>query len=122
MTFVGRVTDLLALLQLFDNVRVAGRRKESRKPVKPGDDAVLDLARRHLARPSDHRRRAEAALHDGAFALRERRLSAIWPGEYLGAVVGSEDHDGVVIHAHVLELLHHHADVVVELRHAGFVN
>src|SRR6266849_2409624 len=44
MTLEGRVTDLLALLQLFDNVRVTSRGKESRKPIQPGDDAVLDLA------------------------------------------------------------------------------
>ena len=95
---------------------------ERREPVEPGDDAVLDLAGRHLARPADHRRRAEAAFHDRALALRERRLSAVRPGEDLGAVVGGEDDDGVVVDAHVLELLHHDADVVVELRHAGFMD
>ena len=53
---------------------------------------------------------------------RERRLSAVRPGEDFGAVVGGEDDDGVVVDAHVLELLHHRADDVVELRHAGFVD
>ena len=93
-----------------------------REPVEPGDDAVLDLAGRHPARPADHRRRAEAAFHDRALALRERRLSAVRPGEDLGAVVGGEDDDGVVVDTHVLELLHHDADVVVQLRHAGFMD
>ena len=101
---------------------IAGGGDEGREPVEPGDDAVLDLAGRHLARPADHRRHAEAAFHDRALALRERRLSAIRPGEDLGAVVGGEDDDGVVVDAHVLELLHHEADVVVELRHAGFMD
>src|SRR4029079_16460895 len=70
---------------------------------------------------TDHAGYAEATFHDGALALRERRLSAIGPGEDLGAVVGGKDHDGVVIDAHLLELVHHDADVVVELRHAGFL-
>src|ERR1700730_2129190 len=122
ITLVGTVTDLLTLLQLFANVRVAGSGKERRKPVQPGDNTVLDLPGRHLARPADQAGHAEAAFHDGAFALRERRLSAVWPGEYLSAVVGGEDDDGVVVDAHVLELLHHDADVVVELRHAGLMD
>ena len=46
---------------------------------------------------------------------------AIGPGEDLGAVVGREDDDGVVVLAHVLELLHDEADVVIELGHAGFL-
>src|SRR5260370_737627 len=82
MALVGAVTDVLTLLELVDDVGVAGSGQEGREPVQPGDDAVLDLAGRHLARPADHRRRAEAAFHDRAFALRERRLSAVWPGEY----------------------------------------
>src|SRR3984885_7063314 len=122
MNFVGGIADLLALLQLLDNVRVARRRKEGWKPVQPGDNAVLDLAGRHLAGPADERRYAEAAFEDRALALRERRLPAIRPGKYLGAVVGGEAPDGVVIHAHVFQLLHHDADVVVELRHARFVD
>ena len=39
-----------------------------------------------------------------------------------GAVVGGEDDDGVVVLAHVLELLQDEADVVVELGHAGFLH
>src|ERR1019366_2825545 len=122
MTLVGRIADLLALLQLLDDVRIARRRKEGRKPVQPGDNAVLDLAGRHLAGPADQRWHAEAAFEDGTLALREGRLSAVRPGKYLGAVVGGEDHDGVVIHTDVFQLLHHDADVVVELRHARLVD
>src|SRR4051794_28589360 len=110
MTLVGHVADLLSLLQLFDDVRVTGRRKEGRKPVEPGNDAVLDFARRHLARPADHRRHAESALQYRALALREWRLPAIGPGEDLGAVVSGEDYDGVIIDAQIFELLHHDAD------------
>ncbi len=53
--------------------------------------------------------------------LRERRRAAVRPGEHFGAVVGGEDDDGVIVHAHVLELLHDRADDVVELGHAGFL-
>src|SRR4030095_15532213 len=91
IALVGPVTDLFALLQLLGNVRVAGRRQEGRKPVQTGNDAVLDLAGRHLARPTDHAGYAEATFHDGAFALREQRLSAVRPREDFGALVGGED-------------------------------
>src|SRR4029453_4944891 len=85
IALIGPVADLFASLQLLCNVRVAGRRQEGRKPVQTGNDAVLDLSRRHLARPADHAGDPEAAFHDGAFALRERRLSTIGPGENLGS-------------------------------------
>src|SRR6185437_7707713 len=64
MHLVGRTTDLFALPELLDDVRIAGGSQQSRKPVEPGEDTVLDLAGRHLAWPADHGRRAEAALHD----------------------------------------------------------
>src|ERR1700722_8103771 len=67
-----------------------------------------------LSRPADHGRDAEAALHDRALALRERGLSAVRPRKHLSAVVGGEDDNGIVIDAHILELLHHDADIVVE--------
>ena len=94
--------------------------EEGREPVQAGEDAVLHRVRRHMAGPAQDARHAEAAFHDRPFALRERRRSAIGPGEEFGAVVGGEDDDGVVVHAHVLELLHHQTDVVIELGHAGF--
>ena len=42
---------------------------------------------------------AEAALQHRALAAGERRLPAVGPGEVLGAVVGGEDDDGVVVEA-----------------------
>ena len=39
----------------------------------------------------------------------------------LGAVVGREHHDRVVELAHILQLLQHDADIVIDLLHAGFV-
>src|SRR4051794_10502623 len=102
MYLVGPVADFLTLFQLLNDVRVAGCGQESREPIQPGDNAVLDLASRHLTRPADHRRRAEAALHNRALALRERRLSAVRPRKDFGTIVGGEDDDGVVVDTHVL--------------------
>src|SRR5450631_159497 len=59
-----------------------------------------------MAGPADHRRHAETSLEDGSLGLGERRLTAIGPGEYFGTVIGGEYDDGVVINAHVLQLLH----------------
>src|SRR5580692_3605868 len=44
------------------------------------------------------------------------------PSGQVKTSVGREHDDGVVVDAQVLELLHHQTDIVVELRHAGFVN
>ena len=120
MVLVGLVAELHALEQLVGDVRIAGGVKEGREPVHAGEDAVLHGIRRDMAGPAQDAGHAEAAFHDRPLALRERRLPAIGPGEDFRAVVGGEDDDGVVIHAHVLEMLHHQADVVIELGHAGF--
>ncbi len=77
--------------------------------------------RRDLAGPAQDARHAEAAFDDRPFALRERRRSAIGPGEEFGAVVGGEHDDGIVVLAHIFELLQHQSDVVIELGHAGFL-
>ena len=50
MHFVICATDLFAPLQLLDDVRIAGRGQQRREPIKSGNEAVLDLARRHFAR------------------------------------------------------------------------
>src|SRR5271169_6429030 len=115
MDLVGHAIEFLALLQLFNDVGVTGSSEQSREPVEPGDDAVLDFARRHMPGPAYHRRHAEAPLQDRALALREWCLSTVGPGEDFSAVVGGEHDDGVVVAADVLELLHHKSDVVVEL-------
>src|SRR5271157_2273352 len=116
------LAELLALLQFLDNAQVAGRGHERRKPVKPGDEPIFDLAGGHLPRPADDARYAEASLHHGPLGPRERSLAAIGPGEVLRAVVGGEDDDGVLLEPVVLELLHDRADDVVELGHSGFVD
>ena len=87
MLLVRAVADLLALLELVDNVGIAGRRDEGREPVEPGDDPVLYLARRDFAGPTDDHRSAEPALEAGSLAAGERGLAAIGPGEVLGAVI-----------------------------------
>src|SRR5262249_42700774 len=87
-----------------------------------GDDAVLDLARRYLARPAQDHWHAEATFEGRPLATGERRLAAVGPREVLGAVVGREADDGVVVEAVVLHVLHHRADDVIDLCHAGFLN
>jgi hypothetical protein len=54
--------------------------------------------------------------------LRERRYSAVGPGEKFCAVIRGENHNSIVVDAHIFELLHHEADIVIELRHAGFMD
>ena len=120
MHLVVAVAELLALFQFVDDVRIAGGGHERGKPVEPGDDTVLDFAGRHLARPANHAGHAEAAFEHGSLAAGKRRLTAVGPGEILGAVVGAEGDDRVVVEAVVLELFHHGADDVIELGHAGF--
>ena len=72
MHLVGPVADLLALEQLVGDAGVAGGGEQGRKPVEPGEDAVLDLAGRHLARPAQDGRHAEAAFECRALAAGER--------------------------------------------------
>src|SRR5262249_42937142 len=122
MDLVGAVADLLALLQLIGDVRVAGRRHEGREPVKPGYDAVLDFPRGHLAGPADDCGHAEAALECRSLAAGEWRLAAVGPGEVLGTVVGGKAEDRVVLKTVVLQVLHDRADDVVELRHPGLLD
>ena len=66
-------------------------------------------------------RSAHAAFPGAQLAAFERGGAAVREGDRLGAVVGGEDDDRVVELAHVLQLLQHDADVVVQLLHAGFV-
>ena len=122
MHLEGLIADLLAGQQLAHHVRIAGRGDQRREPVEPGDNAVLDLARRHLPGPAHDRRHAEAAFETGALAAGKRCLSAVRPGEILGAVVGGEHDDGVVVEPVALQVGHHRADDIVELRHAGFLD
>src|SRR5215470_5136570 len=105
MVLVGPVTQLHALEQLIGDVRVARRRHERGEPIEAGEDSVLDGARPDLARPADDGGHAEAALADGALGVLERRHAAIWPREYLRAVVRRKDDDGVVGLADLVDML-----------------
>src|SRR5690242_5463542 len=119
MVLVGAVAKFYALEQLIGYVRIARRRQEGRKPIEAGHDAVADRICRDMTGPAQNRWHAETAFHDCSLALRKRRCSTIGPGEDFGAVVGAEDDDSIVIQAEVLELLHHQADVIIELSHTG---
>src|SRR5271166_5686091 len=121
MDLVGAVAELLAFFKFIDDVRVAGRCNEGRKPVEAGYDPVFNLARRHLARPADDARHAEPSLKPCSLAAGERSLTAIGPGEVLGAVVGRKRNDSVLLQTVVLQIRHDRADDVVELRHSSFL-
>src|SRR5262249_18119354 len=99
MHFEGLIADLLPGLQFIDDVRIARRRHEGREPVEPGDYTILNLARRHLARPANDRRHAEAALIHGALCGAERSHAAVRPSEHLRTVISGEHDDGVVGYA-----------------------
>src|SRR4051812_20601051 len=74
-----------------------------------------------MAWPAKKSRYPEAAFKDRSFGLCKWCLTAIRPGKDFRTVVGGEDDDGVVIFAHVFDLLHDEADVIVELRHTSFL-
>src|SRR5262245_53723458 len=84
VNFVSFVAELLALLQILDDVRVAGGGHEGREPVETGHQAVLDFARGNLARPTKDAWHAESAFEHGSFAASERSLPSVGPGEVLG--------------------------------------
>src|SRR5215468_182869 len=119
---VSGSAELRALLEIVDDVGVARRGHEGGQPIEPRDDAVLDPARGNTARPADDARHPEAPFEPRALAACERRLASVRPRKVLGAVVGAEGDDGVVIEAVILHVLHDGADDVVELRHAGFLD
>src|SRR5580704_1293437 len=120
MHLVSSVTELLTLLEVFDDVPVVTRRCDKRRqPVEAGHDAVLDLSGGNMTRPAENCWGAEAALETRSLSSGERRVSAVGPSEVFSAIVGGDDNDRVVGDAHVLELFRHLTDNVVELGHAG---
>src|SRR5450432_980120 len=98
MILVGPVAKLNTFEQLIVNVGIAGGGNKGGQPVQAGEQAVLDGVRRDVAGPAEQAGATEAAFVDSALAAKERRVAAIRPGEVLGAVVGCEYDDGVVVH------------------------
>src|SRR6266516_2728133 len=121
MVLISPVAEFHTLKQLIGYVRVASSSEERGKPVQAGENAVLNRVCQNVPGPAQDARHAETAFEDRAFALCERRGAPIGPGKELSAIVGGEDDDGVVVQAEILELLHHQADVVIELGHAGLL-
>ena len=64
---------LVALLQLLDDVRFAGRGQERGQPVVMLHDLVGHRSGRDLAGPADHLRDPECALPVGVLLAAERR-------------------------------------------------
>ena len=75
MDLVSPIAECLALLQLLDNVGVAGGGDERREPVQAGNDPVLDLAGGNLARPSHDARHAETAFQHRTLTP----ANGVWP-------------------------------------------
>ena len=120
MHLVGPVAELFALEQFVLDVGLAGDVEQGREEVEAGENAVLDLAGRHVAGPARDHRHAHAAFEDRSLAAGEGCVAAVGPGEVLRAVVGVEDDDGVVLEPVGLEFGEHAADDVVELLHHAF--
>jgi hypothetical protein len=120
VNFVGGVPEGFTFLQFFSDVRIACGGDEGREEVQPRHNAILDLSGRDVARPADDHRHTHAAFHDRPLAGGEGRVAAIGPGEVLGAVVGREHDDRVVLESLGLQLGQHAAHDIVELRHDAF--
>src|SRR5262249_11883408 len=85
-----------ALRHLLNQVRIARRRGEGGDKVLVRANVVDDGSGLDHAGPTDQAGHAEAALPIGGFLALEWRRAAIGPSEYLRAVVGGVDDDGVV--------------------------
>jgi hypothetical protein len=62
----------------------------------------------------------EGSLCDLALGTGEWRIAAVGPGVDLGAIVGGEHDDGVLVGAIVLEPIQHNANIVVHLLQRRF--
>src|ERR1700753_199985 len=78
---------LVAFLDFFDDVRLAGGRKERRQHVLVREDFVVDGAWLDDARPPYHAWHAPSALPVGVLFAAERGYAAVWPAQFLGPVV-----------------------------------
>ncbi len=114
----GLVAGLVALLELLDDVGLAGGRGQRRQHVGVREHLVGHGSRLDHAGPADRARHAPAALAVGVLLAAERRRAAIGPAHDLGAVVGRVHDDGVVGDAQLVELVEQLADVPVVLHHA----
>src|SRR5215469_10612841 len=81
-------------------------------------DTVGDAAWRNVAGPLDHAGYTDSAFPGGSLLAAEGGISAIRPEHELVAVVGGVDHDSVVIHTHIFQLLQNRSDLLVVLEHA----
>src|SRR2546423_609616 len=77
---VSPVAEFHTFEQLVGDVRVTSSGEEGWEPIQTREDAVLHGVRCHMTGPAQDARHAEAAFHDCAFALCERRGAAIGPG------------------------------------------
>src|SRR5262245_30405627 len=105
MHFEGRVTYLVSLLHLRDQVELARGGREGRDEVLQRTDVVNHAAWLDHARPAHNARHTPAAFPIRVLFASERCCASIWPETFLRAVVGGEYNDGVAGDSQIVELL-----------------
>ena len=117
VNFEGLVAGLVACEKFLLDVRLSGGGQKCRQPILVGNDAVHHRACLDLARPAYEGRHAPSALPIGVFLGPERSDAGIRPTVEVDAVVGRVHDDGVFGDAELIELVQHHADVLVVRDH-----
>ncbi len=113
----GLAGRFVALLQLVDDVRLAGGREERGQPVVVLDDLVGDDARRDLPGPAHDQRHAEGALPVRVLLAPERGHRAVRPRVHVRPVVGGVHDDRVLGDPEPIEQVEELADVAVVVDH-----
>ncbi len=107
----------MAVLQLVDDVRLAGGREERGQPVVVLDDLVGDDAGRDLPGPAHDQRDAERALPVRVLLAPERGHRAVGPCVHVRPVVGGVHDDRVVGDPEPIEQVEELTDVAVVVEH-----
>src|SRR5689334_19295673 len=90
------IARLVTLLELLDDVGLAGRRDERREHVHVREDVVRDAARLEDTGPSDGTGHTPAALPVGVLLAAEGSRASVGPGHALRAIVRRVHDDRIV--------------------------
>ena len=120
MNFEGLVASFVTIQELLLDVRITSSGQECGQPVLVGDDAIQHRACLDLARPAHEGRHAPAAFPVGVLLSAEWGDAGIRPGVVVRPVIRRVHHDGVFGNAEFIELVQHHADVLI-MGHHGIV-
>src|SRR5262249_426660 len=126
-TVQGGLDDAWVLARLYPLLQAiargpAGDVDEGGHPVEGGEELIVHRARLDMSRPPNAPAAAITAPPGVAAVALERGDAAGGEGDSLRAVVGGEDHDGVIELAHGLQLRKHDTDVVIHLLHSRLVD